>query len=508
MKRRTYLFILLDILFVFLGFVFAILFKHGSFTFYLGSYSAGFVVFGIIWILVSHLFNKYDFDVNKITDNTKQIILSNLSIIAVSTILIYFLRTDKYSRFLILGTVGLTTAIEIVFFYFWIILKKTRVLADDFLESQPKKSKKKDKEIPYKVSEPIVVDRKREQSIKKEIVQELGKTAFCYLEKEVSLFQESTLILSTTTSFNVANQCDDYYKTIINLKRVNDIRRINKFFEEVNSKLPKGGLFVCLAETKNLRKQRILAKFPPAINYIYYFFDFIIKRVFPKFPITKNIYFFLTRGENRVLGRAELLGRLYSCGFEVIAEEYVDNHFYVTARKIKNPAFDLEATYGPLIKLKRIGKDGKLIRVYKMRTMHPYAEYLQSYVFEKSNLQDGGKFKDDFRVSTLGRFMRKFWIDELPMLINYFRGDLKLVGVRPLSQHYFNLYTKELQEKRIKFKPGLIPPFYVDNPKTLEEIMASEMKYLEAYEKHPFLTDFKYFFKAVFNIVFKKYRSS
>jgi len=140
--------------------------------------------------------------------------------------------------------------------------------------------------------------------------------------------------------------------------------------------------------------------------------------------------------------------------------------------------------------------------------MHPYAEYLQSYIFEKHNLQDGGKFKDDFRVTTLGRFMRKFWIDELPMFVNVLRGDLKIVGVRPLSKHYFNLYTKELQEKRIKFKPGLIPPFYVDNPKTLEEIMASEMKYLEAYEKHPLLTDMKYFFKAFYNIVFKRYRSN
>ena len=508
MKRRTYLFILLDILFIILGFWLSALFKRSSFIDYLSGYSGAFAVFGIIWILISHLFNKYDFDVKKITDNTKQIILSNLVIMAVLTILIYLLRSDRYSRFIVFGTVGFTTGIEILFFYFWIILKKTKVLPDDFLGSSTKKAKKKEKGIAYNVVEPSIVDRKREHSIKKEIVGELGRTAYCYIEKEVPLFIESTLILSTTTIFNIANQRDDFYHTIINLKRVNDIRRINKFFEAVNSKLPKGGLFVCLAETKNLRKKRILAKFPPIINYIYYSFDFLIKRVFPKFPITKNIYFFLTRGENRVLGRAELLGRLYSCGFEVVTEEYVDNLFYVTARKIKHPAFDLEATYGPLIKLKRVGKDGKLIRVYKMRTMHPYAEYLQSYVFEKQSLQEGGKFKDDFRVSTLGRLMRRFWIDELPMLVNLFRGDLKLVGVRPLSQHYFSLYTKELQEKRTKVKPGLIPPFYVDNPKTLEEIMASEMRYLEAYEKHPYITDFKYFFKAVFNIIFKKYRSS
>jgi lipopolysaccharide/colanic/teichoic acid biosynthesis glycosyltransferase len=94
------------------------------------------------------------------------------------------------------------------------------------------------------------------------------------------------------------------------------------------------------------------------------------------------------------------------------------------------------------------------------------------------------------------------------MLINLLRGDLKVVGVRPLSQHYFNLYSRELQEKRIKYKPGLVPPFYADLPKTLQEIMDSEMKYLEQYEQHPIITDIKYFFKAFYNIIFKRARSN
>ena len=85
---------------------------------------------------------------------------------------------------------------------------------------------------------------------------------------------------------------------------------------------------------------------------------------------------------------------------------------------------------------------------------------------------------------------------------------MKIIGVRPLSSHYFNLYSEELKQKRIKFKPGLIPPFYADMPKSLEEIMASEMKYLEAFEKHPYLTDIRYFFKAWTNILIKKARSS
>jgi hypothetical protein len=57
-------------------------------------------------------------------------------------------------------------------------------------------------------------------------------------------------------------------------------------------------------------------------------------------------------------------------------------------------------------------------------------------------------------------------------------------------------------------KPGLIPPFYVDLPKTLEEIMASEMKYLRAYEKNPLRTDVKYFFLSLRNIFFRRARSN
>ena len=57
--------------------------------------------------------------------------------------------------------------------------------------------------------------------------------------------------------------------------------------------------------------------------------------------------------------------------------------------------------------------------------MHAYSEYIQAYVYEKNKLAEGGKLKDDFRVSTLGKMFRKYWIDELPMIWNVFRGDLK-----------------------------------------------------------------------------------
>ena len=140
--------------------------------------------------------------------------------------------------------------------------------------------------------------------------------------------------------------------------------------------------------------------------------------------------------------------------------------------------------------------------------MRPYSEYLQEYVFQKNDLKEGGKIKDDFRISPEGKILRKFWIDELPMIFNLLKGEMKLVGVRPLSQHYFSLYTKELQELRVKTKPGLIPPFYVDMPITLEEIIVSELKYLKAHEKAPYTTDFIYFWKSMNTIFIKRKRSS
>jgi lipopolysaccharide/colanic/teichoic acid biosynthesis glycosyltransferase len=198
---------------------------------------------------------------------------------------------------------------------------------------------------------------------------------------------------------------------------------------------------------------------------------------------------------------------LYSCGFELLdAQDFGSMHFYV-CKKVGTPAYNLQATYGPLVRLKRVGKGGKLIKVYKLRTMYPYAEYLQEYINNTQGLQEGGKFKDDPRVTTLGRFFRKFWLDEMPMLVNMCRGEMKLVGGRPLSQHYLSLYPKDVQERRRNYKPGLLPPYYADMPKTLDEIVASEVRYMDAYDQKPWRTDLRYFVQILKNIFFKKARS-
>lgn len=331
---------------------------------------------------------------------------------------------------------------------------------------------------------------------------------YLYISKLIDIENPKNTVLSTTTRFNIIKLPQRSYNAIVNLKRINDIDHLNLFFEAISAKLEFNGYFIGCVETTMQRKSRLLKKFPPILNRIYYFFDYILKRVFPKFPVTKRIYSILTRGHNQVISEPETYGRLYSCGFSVVGGREIQGKLYFLAQKTDVPAFDTNPTYGPFVKLKRVGEGGKPINVFKLRTMHPFAEYLQDYIYEKNKLKEGGKFKNDFRITTFGRFARKLWLDELPMLINLFRGELKLVGVRPLSEQYFKLYDPELQRRRIRFKPGLIPPFYVDLPKSLDEIQQSEMRYLDAYEKNPLWTDMKYFIKAFVNIVFKKARSN
>lgn len=505
MKKRTIIFIIIDIIFVFLAFLLAAFFKTGQEKALFNYYFVPFLIFEVLWIGSSYIFGKYNpSTAKKNKDHLLAIIKSNLFILFTITFVIFF-ASLSYSRLIIGLTLVFATILEGIAISSFVLNKELNKNMDDLdrFKSIPRIKKK----MEYPSFDEKARDRAGLAQKQQLIEGEVGSLAMRFIDNHIPLGDPKLMLVSTTTPFNVYNQEQEEYNCIVNLKRINDTIRINKFFEAVNSKLKVGGVYINHVETYGLRKKRILKKFPPGINWVVYTIDYGYRRVLPKLWSTKRIYFFLTRGRNRVISKAETLGRLYSCGFEVIEENLIDGELYFVVRKIAEPVFDSNPTYGPFIKLRRFGKGGKKIGVYKMRTMHPYSEYLQAYIFDRNSLQDGGKFANDFRITSVGKFMRKFWIDELPMFINVFKGEMKIVGVRPLSTHYFNLYSEELKEKRLKYKPGLLPPFYVDMPVTLDEIMASEMKYLEAYGKHPFRTDMSYFFKAVHNIVFKRARS-
>jgi lipopolysaccharide/colanic/teichoic acid biosynthesis glycosyltransferase len=292
------------------------------------------------------------------------------------------------------------------------------------------------------------------------------------------------------------------------LERANNSRRINKYFRAVNSRLELGGIFLGCAEVNGQRRDRFFRNHSAPVAHVAYFFDFLVHRICPKIPYIKPAYFALTGGRNRPVARSEALGRLISCGFEVVEYREIGGLMYFAVRKVRDSEDVPNPTYGPFCSLRRVGIGGEVFTVYKFRTMHPYSEFLQEYLYDKHNLQDGGKFLNDFRITPWGRWMRRLWLDELPMLLNLFKGELKLVGVRPLSRQYYGLYPDELKQLRNRHMPGLVPPFYVDLPKSFDDIVASEVKYLRAYEKAPFRTDIKYLVIALWNIFVKRARSA
>ncbi|MDR0873933.1 MAG: sugar transferase [Prevotellaceae bacterium] len=335
----------------------------------------------------------------------------------------------------------------------------------------------------------------------------LGEKFSSWLACQVDVENDKTAICATTQ--NVTIELLPHYskEAIINLRKINDIAHINKFFELVNEKLSVQGIFIGIVETIEHRHDVIFNKYFFPVNYIVLVVDFFFNRVLPKIKLTQDVYYYYTKGTNRALSKAEVLGRLYSCGFVLKEGVFIDNHFVFCAIKEKVPLFDNHPTYGPFVALRRVGKSKKEVLIYKMRTMYPYSEYIQKYVYDMQGTSNGDKAENDFRITRWGKFFRKFWLDELPMFINLFKGDVKIVGVRPLSWAKFETYPKDLQDKRIRTKPGLIPPFYSDLPKTQEELFESEDRYLDAYFKAPLRTDIRYFFKAINNIVFKRARS-
>jgi len=466
-------------------------------------YSNFILIFAVLWIVFSYFFKRYKKRQGYFKASLRLFYVTASVFIALWLLIQLFFDGVFSERVLWTITVGVFVVeyIVLVIYYAYRYAVNYDDIPKDAFVNIPRENAKV---IP---AEPV--SEEQYNTLLSLIKSFVGEKATKLLEKTTDL-HSGNLRVFFENDINELKLIKNYqYSTFIQLKKLNNMRKVNAMFYQMNAKLADNGVFICCFESKSTWKKGILNKYPKYINHIIYGFYFFVKRIIPRLFFTRRLYYDITSGKKRIFSKAEVLGRLVYCGFEIVQEKKIDGSSYVIAKRIANPHPLQQRKYGPMIKLPRIGKNGKQFDFYKLRTMHAYSEYLQPYVFEKNNLQEGGKIKRDFRVTTLGQFARKYWLDELPMIINLLKGDMKLVGVRPLSQHYFSLYSKELQEKRIKFKPGLLPPFYADMPKTLDEIQQSEMNYLTACEtKGTFVTDICYFFKILNNILFKGKRSA
>lgn len=92
----------------------------------------------------------------------------------------------------------------------------------------------------------------------------------------------------------------------------------------------------------------------------------------------------------------------------------------------------------------RIGRFGKIFKIFKFRTMIPNAEKTGS-IHASSN---------DPRITKMGKFLRRYKIDELPQLINILKGDMSFVGPRPQVKYYVDLYNEE-EKISLNVRPGI-----------------------------------------------------
>lgn len=534
MKHRItkYLLLVLDFFIVIFAFLFVAKIRDGTRRILADFiWWRSLVAFTLIWIISGLWGSKYTVRmVPNGRELVKKIIKCDIFAVAVVFGLMYIFSQFHYSRMIVLGTILGSVALELFIFIGIFYAFRFHIENRDFAsaklvtrsreleESQSPKfyldSTKVVPAINHQVYAPQYSDCVLEDAVPLSRWhsylgndEELIDFVNAYLD--LSRFcQSKTLALHSENYANIEHEAPNSLQIFINLHRINDLRRVNLYLIKVSELLIDGGVFICQGQTITERRNQFCRNLTPYVGMVAYFFDFLFRRVMPKIPVLQGWYFALTKGRNRALSETEILGRFYFCGFELIHKREINGSMHFILKKARLPRTDPSPTYGPLIRLKRLGKDGKVIYVKKLRTMHPYSEYLQDYVFQTNALQEGGKFKNDFRVTSWGKILRALWIDELPQFYNFFKGELALVGVRALSEHYFSLYPPDMQELRLKLKPGLMPPFYSDMPTTFDEIVESERRYIQQKSAKPFFTDWKYFWKGAWNILINKARSN
>jgi len=156
---------------------------------------------------------------------------------------------------------------------------------------------------------------------------------------------------------------------------------------------------------------------------------------------------------------------------------------------------------------KRVGKDGKLIKIIKFRTMKQNSEkILENFLKENPSLakewKKYRKLKKDPRVTKIGKFLRKYSLDELPQFINVLKGDMTLIGPRPYIVEELkeaNISEKELN-KLLSVKPGITGLWQVEkrNNSSLRGRVKIDLLYIK---RKNFLLDLKILLKTLVVIV-------
>ena len=138
----------------------------------------------------------------------------------------------------------------------------------------------------------------------------------------------------------------------------------------------------------------------------------------------------------------------------------------------------------------RPGKDGKIFRVIKFKTM------------TDERGENGKLLPDEKRLTKVGRIVRSLSIDELPQLVNVFKGDMSLIGPRPLTPAYLLVYD-DFQRRRMEVRPGISGWAQVNGRMNLK--LSKKFEYDVWYVDHLTLwLDVKIIFMTVWNVLRRK----
>lgn len=126
-----------------------------------------------------------------------------------------------------------------------------------------------------------------------------------------------------------------------------------------------------------------------------------------------------------------------------------------------------------------VGKDGQPIQGYKFRTMLQNADELKQELLDRNEMRGPVfKIKDDPRITSIGRVLRKFSLDELPQLWSVLKGDMSLVGPRPpLASEYANF--NDWQKRKLTVRPGMTSLWQVSGkPADFDEWVQLDLEYI------------------------------
>ena len=164
----------------------------------------------------------------------------------------------------------------------------------------------------------------------------------------------------------------------------------------------------------------------------------------------------------------------------------------------------VEDGHSPIYVSKRVGKNGKLFRFYKIRTMVPNADEMKQQLID-AGLNEADppafKMKNDPRITRVGRILRKLSIDELPQLLNILIGNMSVIGPRPPLPREVEQYD-ETQMHRLVVKGGLLCLWQIQknrNALSFDEWCQLDFEYIE---KQSILLDLKILVRGAWMVLF------